>query len=690
MHPMGVQRTTDQTPTPVDTFRVALVCMPFATALVPSIQVGLLTAIAEQAAFPTDAYHLNLNLAASLTPEVYEPLCFHRGHMTGEWLFSVAAFGEEAQEDDEQYFQTFPKEIAWIKKQGKDAAFLSSLRHEILPRYINDCLETVDWGRYSVVGFSSTFQQNVASLALARRIKERFPMVKVVFGGANFEGEMGPEYVRAFPFIDYAVVGEGDIAFPALLRFLVGCKGESVVEADFVPDTSWPEDAEQGARRRVAYMPARSTPYEDGPTQSVLLEALQSSLPTLGIMEDVPPGVVMRTANGTAFSSQARPVRNMDALPTPNYDEYFERAKHLGLTARRIIPFESSRGCWWGQKHHCTFCGLNGYGLAFRAKTPKRVFDELSVLARKHRISYFEAVDNILDLKYLKDFFTTIAETRTDYQFFYEVKANLTHEQIRTLYRGGVRSIQPGIESLSSHVLQLMRKGCTMLQNVRLLKWCHYYNVSVGWNLIWGFPGETLEDYLQEREVLKLITHLHPPRGYSRIWLERFAPYFTDRDLFPIHDIQPEASYRYVYPPQVALDRVAYFFDYRMEQTVPDNIHEETRDLVEEWQRHWNANSPDTLVYRRTHDALFIDENRGSRRRFSYVFDGPTALMYEYCSETMQTISALVEFLETALGWPRFTSDDVHRALEEFCRLGLMLTEDGKYLSLAIPVNPNW
>ena len=69
---MQVENTTDQTPTPVDTFRVALVCMPFATALVPSIQVGLLTAIAEQAGFPTDAYHLNLNLAASLTPEVDE------------------------------------------------------------------------------------------------------------------------------------------------------------------------------------------------------------------------------------------------------------------------------------------------------------------------------------------------------------------------------------------------------------------------------------------------------------------------------------------------------------------------------------------------------------------------------------------------------------------------------------------
>ena len=690
MQPMQVENTTNQSPLPIDTFRVALVCMPFATALVPSIQVGLLTAITEQAGFQTDAYHLNLNLAASLTPEVYEPLCFHRGHMTGEWLFSVAAFGQEAQEDDALYFKAFPEEIAWIKKQGKDAAFFSSLRHEILPRYIGDCLQMVDWGRYAVVGFSSTFQQNVASLALARRIKERYPLIKIVFGGANFEGEMGPEYVRAFPFIDYAIVGEGDIAFPALLRYLVDRKGERMVEADTASDIYRPHAAAHGTRRRIAYMPGRSTSYGEVTNQSEMMEDLQASLSTAGITEDVPFGVVMRTTNGIAFPGQVKPVRDMDTLPTPNYDEYFERSKCLGLTARRIIPFESSRGCWWGQKHHCTFCGLNGYGLAFRAKTPKRVFEELSELARKHRISYFEAVDNILDLKYLKDFFTTIAETRTDYQFFYEVKANLTREQVRTLYRGGVRSIQPGIESLSSHVLQLMRKGCTMLQNVRLLKWCRYYNMSVGWNLIWGFPGETVEDYLQEQEVLKLISHLQPPRGYSRIWLERFAPYFTDRGLFPIHDIQPEASYRYVYPPQVALDRVAYYFDYHMEQTVPDNMHEETRDLVEEWKRRWNARSPDTLVYRRTNNALFIDENRGLGHRISYAFDGHAALIYEYCSDNMQTCATVVEFLKTAFGWPRFSNGDVQRTLEEFCRLGLMLTENGKYLSLALPVNPNW
>ena len=34
--------------------------------------------------------------------------------------------------------------------------------------------------------------------------------MKIVFGGANYDGEMGMEYFRAFPFIDYVVVGEGE------------------------------------------------------------------------------------------------------------------------------------------------------------------------------------------------------------------------------------------------------------------------------------------------------------------------------------------------------------------------------------------------------------------------------------------------------------------------------------------------
>src|SRR5271166_3381453 len=81
------------------TLRVALVSMPFwPDAGTPSPQLGLLRAIAEEGGFATDTYHLYLDLAARLSPKVYANISETGGHMTGEWLFSVAAFGAQAQD----------------------------------------------------------------------------------------------------------------------------------------------------------------------------------------------------------------------------------------------------------------------------------------------------------------------------------------------------------------------------------------------------------------------------------------------------------------------------------------------------------------------------------------------------------------------------------------------------------------
>ena len=56
---------------------------------------------------------------------------------------------------------------------------------------------------------------------MAKLIKDLYPDVRIVFGGANFDGEMGLEYFRAFPFIDHVVVGEGEVTFPALVAHVL-------------------------------------------------------------------------------------------------------------------------------------------------------------------------------------------------------------------------------------------------------------------------------------------------------------------------------------------------------------------------------------------------------------------------------------------------------------------------------------
>ena len=627
--------------------------MPFFSAKSPSLQLGLLSAIGESHGFPTSTFHLNLELAQRIDFAIYEELCQMRGRMTGDWLFSVAAFREDAPDRAGRFVADFPDEVAAQLGDASGRArspvvdtrhrrMLLRIRNEIIPAYLDAMMREIDWSSFRVVGFSSVFQQTVASIALARRIKEAFPHVVTVFGGSNFEGEMGAELVRKVPWIDHAVLGEGDVALPELLVALA--EGKSTTEV---------------------------------------------------------PGVASRVDGDIVFGGKPRLLEDLDRLPTPRYGEYFTRAEAVGLiprTRRRStrLPFESARGCWWGEKHHCTFCGLNGESMRFRAKSPARVARDLADMAKAYGSFSFYAVDNIVDRRYSEAFFPEIESKGLDYKFFYEVKSNLTREQVRRLAAAGVVEIQPGIESLSSHVLQLMRKGVTAAQNVNLLRWATYYGIWVGWNVLWGFPGEREEDYVEQAALVTHLTHLTPPSMPGvRIVMERFSPLFTDRTSFPAEHVRAEASYRYVYPSTVDVEKVAYIFDYSLHDTLPDRAYEELGARLRAWVDAW-AGAPSarasegaelgrtrpTLTFAYSDDFLQIADGRRQELR-SLAYEGAAARLYKAAVDRPVRAATAAERAGLAPDDP-----SARELLERFCEEGLMMRDGAKFLALALPATP--
>jgi hypothetical protein len=197
--------------------RTLLISMPFYSVRTPSLQLGLLCAIGNAHGFAVETLHLNLDFAAQVGRELYEKLCQHRGPELGNWLFATAAFRERAPDQDGRFPYDFPSVLDAADDGDIDAAGLRRLRDQAVPAFLAHAATAVDWSSYDVVGFTCTFQQNTASFALARHLKERFPRLITLFGGANFEDAMGRELVRGCPWIDYAIDGEADEAFPAFL-----------------------------------------------------------------------------------------------------------------------------------------------------------------------------------------------------------------------------------------------------------------------------------------------------------------------------------------------------------------------------------------------------------------------------------------------------------------------------------------
>jgi ribosomal peptide maturation radical SAM protein 1 len=601
--------------------------MPFMDPYRPSIQLGLLKALAARCGFPVRTCHAYLDFAAAIGADLYKRLCDHRGALIGDWLFSLAAFGDAAPDRDAHILDDLTDDLSYLGASHEDAREkLLQIRNRDVPAYLDSLADSFSWPDVTVVGFTSTFQQNAASFALARRLKQRYPKIMTVFGGANFEGEMGLELVRAVDFIDAAIIGEGDEAFPRLL---------GVLTAD-------------------------------------------------GNLDEV-PGLARRQDGVVAVTAPTPVMDQLDDLPAPDYDEYFQHAEDLGVlprVGRRDVwlPIETGRGCWWGAKHHCTFCGLNGEMMRFRSKSGEHVLTELALQARRYRSFRFQAVDNILDMAYFTKLFPVLADDETGYEIFYEVKANLSREQLKVMAQAGVTHIQPGIESLSSNVLRLMRKGVRAIQNINLLRWAQYYGIKVSWNLLWGFPGETEQDYARQAEVMPQLWHLTPPENSARICLERFSPMFTERDTFRLRYRSPERSYRYIYPETVDLERVAYFFDHEFDGGLPDSAYVDVRRAADEWFRAWQDGSPPVLKYWSAPGFVQIYDERQRGQGGSYTLEDALADLYLACINRPTTAAAVRASLGLDL-----PTEGIQELFEEFQKLGLMFLDGQFVLALAVP-----
>ncbi len=232
-----------------------------------------------------------------------------------------------------------------------------------------------------------------------------------------------------------------------------------------------------------------------------LLSALAGGAPP-------PPGALKAGGDAASYGL----LDGLDGLPRPDFDDWFESlraARRRGLLVLDVsLPFEGSRGCWWGKKSHCRFCNLNDATIAPRSKSGARLASELAEQARRHHVLRFHARDNILPRDYAADLLPRLAGL--DLRVFYEMKPQAGRAEVAALAAAGVREIQSGLETFSSRLLAVAGKGATATQNVAFMKWARRHDVDLRWFLLTGFPGETEADYERVLRVLPRLRHLQP------------------------------------------------------------------------------------------------------------------------------------------------------------------------------------
>jgi ribosomal peptide maturation radical SAM protein 1 len=622
---------------------VILVSMPFAEIQRPSIALGLLKASLSRTKIQSEAVYGNLHFAETVGLLAYQAMqSGPTDHLLGEWCFARLLFPEN-EEMDENYLnlvldvrcQGFPEELEqrkelmrWVRDQS--AYHIDCMAKQIVAR------------RPRIVGCSSVFQQHCASLALLKHIRKLSPDTALIMGGANCEGEMGTETLKSFSWLDCVVSGEADDIFAELCSTLLEC-GRNV-DQSMLP---------YGALAQTQSRDAFHVVSQNGSSTPRLL------------------------------------VRDMDGLPTPDYHDYFKTlgGSSLSGVVEPELLAESSRGCWWGEKSHCTFCGLNGSGMKHRSKSPDRVLSEIAELTDLYGTHTIQFVDNILDMSYFKTVLPKLAASGEKYDLFYETKANLKREEVRLLSDAGVRWIQPGIESLDDNVLRLIGKGNSTLMNLQLLKWCCEFGIHAAWNMLCGLPGDSDSWYRDMAEWLPYISHLQPPSGLNRVRYDRFSPYQMRPQDFGL-TLQPSRAYGYVYPlPPESLMHLAYSFeDVEHHGHVHRAMHEQPgqqrlQEVLQEWNHVWHTSRPALRVHHEGPRVQFIDTRHIAPRQV-WTADGLQAEVYRLC-DAAQTPAGIMKLI-SARHNAEVSVEDVGASIQTLCDAKVLLRMNGKLLSLGV------
>lgn len=284
------------------------------------------------------------------------------------------------------------------------------------------------------------------------KIREVDRNILVVVGGAHVSG-VGKEVFDYFGGIHFAIAGEGETAFPMLLKKVIA--GEKDLEK--VPGLIYKK-----GDRIIANAPK----FEED------LDAL--GFPAWDLMD---PRTYPQAPQGAFFKN----------WPT--------------------APILTSRGC----PYRCTYCAghlTTGYNIRFRSI--EKVLEEIEMLYRDYGVREIHIIDDNFTFKRERaiKFCNRILERgiKISLAFPNGVRLDtLDEELLRLLKKAGCYSITLGIESGSQRILNDMKKSLKLEMIEEKVALINKVGIDIMAFFIVGYPTETRETILETIEFAKRL-----------------------------------------------------------------------------------------------------------------------------------------------------------------------------------------
>lgn len=505
--------------------------------------------------------------------------------------------------------------LASVRPHGSATRDVVEAALESLDHQLDRLVASRDWSD-TVVGLTTSFAQLFGNVLLAHRLKRSGRRPVVVLGGSTVSpAAIADSLVATYDAIDYVVRGEGELPFHALVHHLArGATGE------------------------------------------------------------LPRGVVARGRPAAALWQ----VPDLDALPAPDYDAFFARAG--GSRARTALPIEGSRGCWWDRttknpKSTCQFCNLNVQWEGYRQRSPRGVAAIMRELCERYHTTQFAFLDNIVRVRGFEDLVSAIMALEIDTRIFHEARANMRPRDLLGFYEAGLRTVQFGIEGLSTSFLRRIHKGTTAIMNLEVMKTCAELGIGSASNLIVDFPGSTQAEVDETVEMIERYAFAYEPLAIAEFTLGIDSAVMRFPADFGVTRVRNHDAYAAVVPPEDLARLVTFQLSFDLAD--PPVSWAPVRARAAAWKREFRRHA---MWYLDGGSFLNVRRVRPGERPESFELAGDHADVYRFCLE----IRRRAEIHEALAGGAADRAAALDEILAELVADQLMFQEGAQFLSLAV------
>ena len=594
----------------------------------PSIQLGALKAYLQEQHPDVEVHtdHAFLRIAAALDYRLYQEI-------------SERTWVAEAVYAALLYPQRFAVIRKFFNRQVESGSRIDQTGFSKITSVIKETtdalIDNIAWHKYRLAGFSVSLCQLTSALYFIKRITQSYPHLIVAIGGSTFSGTATPQFFDQFAEIDLVINGEGELPLSQL----------------------------------VGYLKA---------------SADRAQLPPIA-------GVVTAgTVNTGGAPTCYQQVKNLSALPYPDYDDYFKALQSLAAPLKffSTLAVETSRGCWWrrptadGQSRGCAFCNLNLQWQGYRTKDPDQVVAEIDFLTSRYQTLAVSFVDNVLPKRGSREIFSKLTGLKKDLRMFSEIRATAARPELKLMAHAGMQEVQIGIEALSTSLLAKLNKGTTAIQNLEIMRDCETLGLINYANLILHFPGSDEQDVAETLRSLEFALPYRPLKAVG-FWLGLGSPVWQNPEAYGIKAVFNHPNWGVLFPRNITTSLQLMIQAYRGDLGYQRKIWRPVEKALNKWQQSYTnlsrgPNRSASLNFRDGREFLIIRQRKLNAETITHRLVGTSRLIYLYCQQHRSIKDIHDRF-------PAFAEDKIVGFLKMMVAKKLMFEEKVRYLSLAIP-----